>query len=737
MYGHFAVVDGIAQEGDFFIEIGETLSHVLELLFGHLECAKLQGELNAGEGDVSAIGVEGGDQPKGLVVPYGVALMLVAEEEVTQHAVDEGVGRGGAEEGIVPLEAPVGEVGDDVSTVGNAQTSSETEGIAVHATRVVIAHTHEIVEGKVEPGDAESRGVGHEHPYRGQEVWDTSTASQRGREVAGFWRQLGVSTLTELELFGKQQAHPLGPYHSSGLVAALTRQGFAPVLKVQQRRSPGGSICALDGKQGLSEGACRKCAFKAEQSLVIAGGPQLSHQGHSPSIQKGRFTCTPQIDKIRFMSTSSPKALQENIARCGEEIYARLESRGHLHRLAPRMELELAPQIAHAISLALELEASSDDPLSAARSDNLVCHYTERMPALLVELIAANRGPQVELVHASLNWAELPRLARVLERLESICDAHAIPVERFLGASSVEAYASSHATFAEAYVGLHFGRCMPPLYGFPNDFIQYHAELEAGASPMQVLDHRLASPLAHEWMHGRTDREVIPSPYLDECIAGYLGVLLRPQLAFPDPGQDNGLFRAPRLSQVGQSLASVTGVGALLAAQAGIVPWREVLGEELLEAVETISWALYAEGREVHFLSGLEHPELWHKLFALARADQALPKSLDGLRALDWRDIPLEPSALDEEIWQHSLRAAGLAHRIEGGVYRVWSEPPRGVVVDAERCVVFAEREPGEGYLLAPSVALEMRARGEEQRRLSRDAWLEALGTGQGEPKGL
>src|SRR6185503_10828965 len=99
----------------------------------------------------------------------------------------------------------------------------------------------------------------------------------------------------------------------------------------------------------------------------------------------------------------------------------------------------------------------------------------------------------------------------------------------------------------------------------------------------EIIDRYLSAPLIHELTHLHRRRQVFPL-YLDECVAGWLGVHVLPQLAYPDG--DEGLYAAPWFAQVGQALVRVAGLENVLRAHAGVVPWRDALPDGLGAALE-------------------------------------------------------------------------------------------------------------------------------------------------------
>src|SRR5262249_27270777 len=133
-------------------------------------------------------------------------------------------------------------------------------------------------------------------------------------------------------------------------------------------------------------------------------------------------------------------------------------------------------------------------------------------------------------------------------------------------------------------------------------------------------------------------------PYLDECVAGYLGVHVWRGFAYPDPdGDEYALYAAPWFAQVGQALARLVGLLPLVRAHAGAAGWDETLPKGLSAGLAQLGWQEHVRQPTVHFLGDTMRPAPWIKLFYLAAggaASAAQEWTLETLEALPWCEIP-------------------------------------------------------------------------------------------------
>src|SRR5687767_2302505 len=183
--------------------------------------------------------------------------------------------------------------------------------------------------------------------------------------------------------------------------------------------------------------------------------------------------------------------------------------------------------------------ARAMDELGGDEAKNLVAHYTKVMPAMR----AQQRGEA--LFNEPLDWSRLPRLSAIFDRLTALCRDAGV------------AYEPSRApTLAALYERTYYGGFMPLLYGYPADLAYFTRRgHELGLDTLGTIDHYLAAPILHELCHFGRERDALLPLHLDECIAGYIGAYVWPELVYPEGDHDDAIYAAPWLSQVGQAVA--------------------------------------------------------------------------------------------------------------------------------------------------------------------------------------
>lgn len=353
-----------------------------------------------------------------------------------------------------------------------------------------------------------------------------------------------------------------------------------------------------------------------------------------------------------------------------------LTGRGMLHPHAELPDLELPEAFAE--TLAAAMAESSTYATALGR------HYLDTMPAQRVEQLATCAEPNATLLHTPLELARLPRLAGAVFRLDELLAAAGVPgrpmAARFGGAP----------TLAQLYARSYYGGFMPLLYGTPPDLARAARAL-ASSSALAVIDRYLTAPIVHELTHFDRRRSALLPLHLDECVAGYLGVRVLPEFAYPAPGEDNGLYAAPWFAQIGQALARVVGLERLVAAHVGVVPWSTILPRGFAETALCQWWGEYQERHGLHFLSDPFRPEAWLSLIFAGTE----------LASVD---------AEDERMVADGLRAMCLENRIVDGAHsvmsRLCSDP---IAIDAIHGTI---RHGSLSYVLAPSVGRRLRAAG-------------------------
>jgi hypothetical protein len=415
-----------------------------------------------------------------------------------------------------------------------------------------------------------------------------------------------------------------------------------------------------------------------------------------------------RYEELAGRAAAKRAGFPERLARTAERAWRGI---GKRHPEANFPSLAIPESFAEWLGAALALHEIEPHEKSA----HLELHYLELMPRMRVEQLATAAQPNAALFHTPLEWSALPRLSRAIDTLGVFFGSEA---ELALGAASGEEFRAARPTLAAFYERAYYGGFMPLLYGYPADLAAIARALDGGAPLHETLDRHLAAPLTHELSHLLPGRVAIAPPYLDECLAAWLGARAFPETAWPAPGEQHALYGAPWLAQTGQALARV--FPSVLRAHAGIVPWSAALPAPLREAALRLGWDEYRRGRESHFLGSAHRPGPWAKLFFLAAARAPLAEvSLETLEATAWRAIPVpEEDQRDPAILDDALRAMCVRNFQVAGAYRVERAAPRAIAIDLARCTVESEGDRkgcdphGLSYLFPPSTAARLRDAG-------------------------
>jgi len=350
--------------------------------------------------------------------------------------------------------------------------------------------------------------------------------------------------------------------------------------------------------------------------------------------------------------------------------------------------------------------------------DDLLRHYLETMPAQR----EAQRTSDDPLLHTPLAWDRLPRLSHAIDRLFAVLADASVDATHALGAPTAEAFRARTPTLAALYERTHYGAVMPLLYGNLADL----AYFRASGDPHEAIDRYLTTPILHELCHLSRDRDALQPLHLDECVAGWLGVHVHPEFAYPAIGHDDAIFAAPWLSQIGQAFARAFGVRALVRAHAGAEPWDAALPAAFVDAVVRLGWDDWRQRRTLHFLSNTLDPAPWVALALVAGAGGDLTgATLADLAAtpLSGLALPLDPG-FDRAIVEDALRAMCLENvRIEGS-FRARTALPEGLItIDALTCTMTSARRGDVDivdprYWIPPAVGARILAAGHDGYRV-------------------
>jgi SAM-dependent methyltransferase len=362
---------------------------------------------------------------------------------------------------------------------------------------------------------------------------------------------------------------------------------------------PGGMVVIKDlrvddGRAGPFEGL----AFALNMAVYTGGGDVYeTSQLRAWLVEAGLVG----IEEVRLESQPDGIVMIGYRARTARQVFEAIAGPAHV---------EVATEIAARMPSAFRT--------MLARAPEFLDHYTRIMPALREE------HASTRLFHVPLDWQRLPRLSTIVERLERLAR---VRIERA-------------PTIAAMYERTHYGGLMPLLYGYPAHVAYFERRgRELGLDELGTIDRYLAAPMLHELCHFDRERDALLPPHLDECIAGFIGVHVWPEMAYPEPGHDDALYAAPWLSQVGQAFARAFGVREIVDAHVGHVPWEAVMPRRLFEEVTRFAWEDWQRRRTSHFLSDTLAPEPWVGLVReaiAARPDDEMDRQIvrDALRAM-------------------------------------------------------------------------------------------------------
>jgi SAM-dependent methyltransferase len=411
--------------------------------------------------------------------------------------------------------------------------------------------------------------------------------------------------------------------------------------------------------------------------------------------------------------------LDAALARTADQAWRELVARGALRgeaAVGPPV-LAFPSALRGFLAAAVALERTEAGPDAAQRAQNLVRHYTDAMPRMHVAQLAGTGEPGATLFHTPLDWARLPRLGTAIDRLFAVLADAGVWAVGALGAASADAFRARAPTLAALYRRTHYGGFMPLLYGFPADLAYMHARGVAdGSDVLALIDRYLTAPIVHELCHFAPGRSAISPPHLDECIAGWLGVHVHPELAYPSGDHDDALYAAPWLAQVGQAIARAFGIGSLVRAHAGGDP--AALPRSFVTAAARLGWDDWRARRTLHVLSDTFGPAPWVALaLAIGGGRSPAGETLASLAATPLATLVLpDDPAFDRRVVEDGLRAMCLSSAEVAGSFRTRTELPVGpIAIDAVGCAVIA---PGRGaldpvaprYWLPPAVAARISA---------------------------
>jgi hypothetical protein len=240
-----------------------------------------------------------------------------------------------------------------------------------------------------------------------------------------------------------------------------------------------------------------------------------------------------------------------------------------------------------------------------------------------------------------------------------------------------------------------------------------------------TIDRYLTVPILHELCHVGRFREALPV-HLDECVAGYLGVRVWPEFAYPEPGEDDAIYAAPLLSQVGQAIARAFGITAVVRGHTGHTPWLAAVPRNFVVTAERLAWEDWRARRTLHFLSDTLAPRPWIALALLVAGGHSLREhNLVSLARVPLGSLVIrDDEAFDRAIVEDGLRAMCLDNVRLAGSFRARTRvPPTPIDIDVATATVTTAQQSAldlqpPSYWLPPAVAARLEAAGIARYRL-------------------
>jgi hypothetical protein len=495
----------------------------------------------------------------------------------------------------------------------------------------------------------------------------------------------------------------------AGLLFALNMAIYTPAGDVYAT----GQLRAWLVAAGLGELRELRLAAAPDAIVVIGRRPSPPSHRAGPAQASAATAVAGEVAGLAAIAAELDAALE---ATAGSAWHA-VKRKGALAAAAPAPpRLGFPPSLRSFLAAALHRERGPTG--EAGRAAALLRHYTEVMPAMRIVQLAGSDEPGATLFHAPLTWDRLPRLAAAIDRLFEVVAGAGIAPDAVLGAPTAAALRARSPTLAALYARTHYGGCMPLLYGAPADLAYVHSCGLASGDLPAAIDRYLTAPIVHELCHFAPGRVAVLPPHLDECIAGWLGVHVHAELAYPTGAHDDALFAAPWLAQVGQAFARGFGVASVVRAHAG--GDATALPAGVVAAAARLGWDDWCARRTQHFLSDTFDPAPWVALALAGAAGRSLADATVATLAalpLAGLALPADP-AFDRAIVEDALRAMCLTTALVAGSFRTRAQvPDAAIAIDASGCAVTAARR-GElspvapRYWLPPAVAARLIAQG-------------------------
>lgn len=341
----------------------------------------------------------------------------------------------------------------------------------------------------------------------------------------------------------------------------------------------------------------------------------------------------------------------------------------------------------------------------AALADRLRQHYAVDSTEAWVQRFYQSPRPVLDLLRLDLRHAPVPRLRHTLDRLFTGARAAGLSPEATWGAHTAADLLDQHPRPLDLHATAFFGCCQPLVSLGPAEQRALTASADAGWSPAELLDTRLAGHLVHELAHG-PDRpwrggpaswmlhEAAAAVVNHDCFAGHV---LAERPGEPVLGLRNALV-------LGTALVEAFGTHAVWRLALTASHPTDVIGPRLAHALTAVDWQLWARARPAAFMPVHERLLAWSKLVDLALADPhllpalspleqttdvtpdlalAAPDLLAAADAVPWHLLPAWHAPLTDALraaLDLAVRSLWHSERLQPDLQAVPTDPPRGEV---------------------------------------------------------
>lgn len=312
--------------------------------------------------------------------------------------------------------------------------------------------------------------------------------------------------------------------------------------------------------------------------------------------------------------TARATRLLERLTELDDDLDDRLDLLARFYRLE-RVQKEIRLELPDALlgflaKVMVELETLGRHDLVMS----LELLYTDTMPLTLAAQLAGLEPRCPWLMHEVLPLDTMPRLSSSLRHLRDALDRAATTHGLPRAVLPWETWFDGPLSLGQLYPTTFFGG-LQPLFGTTPAVLEQLAATPP-ATRAQAFDDLLGPAILHEFLHFGRDRVPLFPPYLDEALAGGLGIVFEPRSAFPDGGEALEGFLT--FAQVGLRAIDTLGLDRVLLAQAGLIAWDELV-PDLVHRADTLYWPRFLASPAGHLHPDTDNPAPFADLFGPSR----------------------------------------------------------------------------------------------------------------------